>query len=71
VVEAVGEGVTGFREGDRVGTFSGPLGAYATHRAVDSDRVVKLPDSLGFEEARGGDAERLHRGDADRALRPG
>jgi NADPH2:quinone reductase len=51
VVEAVGEGVTGFREGDRVGTFSGPLGAYATHRAVDSDRVVKLPDSLGFGEA--------------------
>lgn len=51
VVEAVGEGVTGFREGDRVGTFSGPLGAYATHRTVDADRVVALPDSLDFEQA--------------------
>jgi NADPH2:quinone reductase len=51
IVEAVGVGVEGFAEGDRVGTFSGPLGAYASHRVVDSDRVVKLPDSLGFEEA--------------------
>jgi NADPH2:quinone reductase len=51
IVEAVGEGIDGFAEGDRVGTFSGPLGAYASHRVVDPDRVVKLPDSLGFEEA--------------------
>jgi NADPH2:quinone reductase len=51
IVEAVGEGVTGFREGDRVGYFSGPPGAYATHRLVDPDRLVHLPDSIGFEQA--------------------
>ncbi|MEA3053834.1 MAG: NADPH:quinone reductase [Sphingomonadales bacterium] len=51
VVEAVGEGVAGFREGNRVGYFSGPLGAYASHRAIASDRLVKLPDSIGSEQA--------------------
>lgn len=51
VVEAVGPGVDGFREGDRVGYFSGPLGSYATHRAIDADRVVKLPDEIDSETA--------------------
>jgi NADPH2:quinone reductase len=51
MVEAVGEGVRGFREGDRVGYFSGPPGAYATHRIVDPDSLVRLPDSIGFEQA--------------------
>jgi NADPH2:quinone reductase len=51
VIEAVGEGVTGFGEGDRVGYFSGALGAYATHREIDPDRLVKLPDSIDAETA--------------------
>lgn len=51
VVEAVGPGVQGLREGNRVAYFSGPLGAYATHRAIDADRVVKLPDEISFETA--------------------
>jgi NADPH2:quinone reductase len=51
VVEAVGEGVSGFREGDRVGYFTGPLGSYATHRTIAADKLVKLPDSIGFEDA--------------------
>lgn len=51
VAEAIGEGVTGFREGDRVGYFTGPLGAYATHRTIDSDRLVKLPEAIGAEQA--------------------
>ena len=51
VVEAIGEGVADFREGNRVGYFSGPLGAYATHRLVDAERLVKLPDAISFEEA--------------------
>ena len=53
VVEAVGEGVTGVREGDRVGYFTGPLGAYATHRAIDAERLVKLPDGVSAEQAAG------------------
>jgi NADPH2:quinone reductase len=51
VVEAVGEGVSGFRQGNRVGYFTGPLGAYATHRLIDPDRLVKLPDAVSSEQA--------------------
>jgi NADPH2:quinone reductase len=51
VVEGMGEDVSGFREGDRVGYFTGPPGAYATHRTIDPDRLVKLPDSLSAEQA--------------------
>jgi NADPH2:quinone reductase len=51
IVEAVGEGVRDFREGERVGCFSGPLGAYATHRIVAADRLVALPDSVSTESA--------------------
>jgi len=46
VVEAVGPGVTGFAAGDRVGTFGPELGAYATHRNLKAERLVKLPDSV-------------------------
>jgi NADPH2:quinone reductase len=51
VVEAVGSGVEGFREGNRVAYFSGPLGAYSTHRAIHADRLVKLPDAVSAETA--------------------
>jgi NADPH2:quinone reductase len=51
VVEAVGEGVSGFREGNRVGYFTGPLGSYATHRVITEERLVKLPDSISTEQA--------------------
>ena len=51
IVEGVGEGVAGFREGNRVGYFTGPLGAYATHRTIDAERLVKLPDSVSAEDA--------------------
>jgi NADPH2:quinone reductase len=51
VVEAVGEDVSGFREGHRIGYFTGPVGSYATHRTIAADKLVKLPDSIGFETA--------------------
>ncbi|HEX8668221.1 MAG TPA: quinone oxidoreductase [Allosphingosinicella sp.] len=51
VVESVGDGVTDFRAGQRVGYFTGPLGAYASQRVIDADRLVKLPDSISAEEA--------------------
>jgi NADPH2:quinone reductase len=51
VVEAVGADVTGFREGNRVGYFTGPLGSYATHRAIAAERLVRLPDSISSEQA--------------------
>jgi NADPH2:quinone reductase len=51
VVEAVGEEVDAFREGYRVGYFTGSLGAYATHRLADADRLVRLPDAVSFDDA--------------------
>jgi NADPH2:quinone reductase len=51
VVEAVGEGVAEFREGDRVGYFTGPLGAYASVRNVEAARLVPIPDAIDFDQA--------------------
>ena len=51
IVEAVGPGVEGFRESHRVAYFSGSLGAYATHRTINADRLVKLPDEIDSELA--------------------
>jgi len=51
VVEAVGEGVTHVRPGDRVAYGSGPNGAYADLRTMPAAVVVKLPDAISFETA--------------------
>jgi NADPH:quinone reductase len=51
IVEAVSEHAGDFREGDRVGYFTGPLGAYSTGRVVDADRLVRIPDAIAFEDA--------------------
>ncbi|HJW03509.1 MAG TPA: quinone oxidoreductase [Azospira sp.] len=47
-VEAVGEGVTSLKPGDRVAYAGGPLGAYAEERLIPADRLLKLPDSIDF-----------------------
>ncbi len=52
VVEALGEGVTGFRVGERV-AYTTPNGAYATHRVVPSTILVHLPDTVSDEQAAG------------------
>src|SRR5881397_1779836 len=52
VVEAVGPGVTNVKPGDRV-AYAGPIGGYAEKRLIDSDRLVKLPDSISTEQAAG------------------
>ncbi|EQB31055.1 quinone oxidoreductase [Sphingobium ummariense RL-3] len=50
LVAAVGPGVTGFDVGDKVGCASG-LGAYATHRVVPADRLVRIPDGVSTQDA--------------------
>ena len=50
-VAAVGEGVAHVVVGDRVGYATGPLGAYASARLYPAERLVRLPDALGDEEA--------------------
>jgi NADPH2:quinone reductase len=49
VVEAVGEGVTHVKPGDRVAYAGGPTGAYAQERVMPAAPLIKLPDSISFE----------------------
>ena len=49
VVEAVGEGVSELKVGDRVAYAGGPLGAYAEIRNIPAHRLLKLPDAISFE----------------------
>jgi NADPH2:quinone reductase len=51
VVEAVGEGVTHVKPGDRVAYASRPPGAYAEARVMPAWPLAKLPDSIDFETA--------------------
>ena len=49
VVEAVGDGVTHLKAGDRAAYASQPPGAYCTLRVMPAKNVVKLPDAISFE----------------------
>lgn len=51
VVDAVGEGVDNFRVGDRVAYCTGPLGAYGEHHTLPARHLVRLPESISFEQA--------------------
>jgi len=51
VVDAVGEGVSEVKVGDRVAYAGGPLGAYAEVRNIPAHRLLKLPESIGFNTA--------------------
>jgi len=50
-VDALGQGVTALKLGDRVGYCSGPIGAYAEANNVPADRVVKLPVTVSDDVA--------------------
>lgn len=49
-VEAVGEGVTRLKAGDRV-VYQGQPGAYSEANVVRADRAVRLPDAIDFDTA--------------------
>ncbi len=53
IVEAVGEGVTHLKAGDRAAYASHPPGSYSTARVMPAKCVVKLPDAIDFEAAAG------------------
>lgn len=50
VIEAVGEGVTGFAPGDRV-AYGFSSGAYVTERVMATAPLVKLPDAISDQTA--------------------
>jgi len=49
VVEAVGQGVSVVKPGDRVAYASGPLGAYSEVRNMPAGSLVLLPEGISFE----------------------
>ena len=51
IVEAVGEGVTHLRAGDRAAYASTPPGSYCEARVMPAKCVVKLPDGIDVETA--------------------
>lgn len=50
-VVAVGPGVEELRTGDRVGTVSGPPGAYSEQRCYRASKLIPLPDEVSDEAA--------------------
>ncbi len=53
VVEAVGEGVTQFKPGDRVYTANTVTGTYAEYAICNEIDVGRLPDNVSFEKGAG------------------
>jgi NADPH2:quinone reductase len=51
MVDALGDGVTGLKVGERVGYCGGPLGSYAEASNVPAAKLVKLPDGISDETA--------------------
>ncbi len=49
VIEAVGDGVTDLKVGDRV-AYAGALGSYAEARCAPADKLVPLPAAISFEQ---------------------
>jgi NADPH2:quinone reductase len=50
VIEAVGEGVTHLKVGDRAAYTSQPPGSYAEARVMPAAQVCPLPDGISYEE---------------------
>jgi len=49
IVEAVGEGVTHLKAGDRAAYASNPPGAYSQARVMPAKNVCRLPEAISFE----------------------
>lgn len=53
IVEAVGEGVTHLKAGDRAAYASNPPGSYSELRVMPAKTVVRLPEGIAFDTAAG------------------
>jgi NADPH2:quinone reductase len=50
VIDAVGEGVTGFKAGDRVQAMA-TGGSYCEYSIASAEKAFRIPDAMSFEEA--------------------
>lgn len=50
IIEAVGSDIVNLRVGDRV-AYAQANNAYATHRILDANLVVRVPDAITFDQA--------------------
>jgi NADPH2:quinone reductase len=50
-IAEVGPGVTGWRVGDRVSAFCENAGAFADFAVAPADRLIPVPDAMGFDVA--------------------
>jgi NADPH2:quinone reductase len=50
IVEALGEGVSGLKVGDRV-VYNGVPGSYASHRNAPAERMIRIPEAVKDEDA--------------------
>jgi NADPH2:quinone reductase len=50
IIEVVGSDVVNLRVGDRV-AYAQANNAYATHRILDANLVVRIPDAISFDQA--------------------
>lgn len=51
IVDAVGEGVTRFKAGDRAAYGNGPVGGYAQFHVVPAERAVHVPEGVSARTA--------------------
>ena len=50
IIEAVGDNIVNLRVGDRV-AYAQANNAYSTHRILDANLVVRIPDAISFDQA--------------------
>lgn len=50
IIEAVGSNIVNLRVGDRV-AYAQANNAYATHRILEANLVVRIPDAISFDQA--------------------
>ena len=46
IIEKVGAGINGFKEGDKVAYAAAPIGSYSSHRIYPVKNLVKVPDGI-------------------------
>ena len=49
IIEEIGSGIDDFKKGDKIGYITKNYGAYSSHRILDKNLAVKIPDFISDE----------------------